>query len=321
MDAMERMRDMRTKGSIVCIGGVNVDRKARLLVPFELGTSHPVVSMQTAGGVARNIAENIGRLGQNVALLSVVGGDHDGQWLIDATSPYVDTRMVTRIPEANTGAYTAVLDERGEMVLALADMAIYDTVGNEWLKQRWLKFGPISAVVLDTNFPTDVISWVIEQCRQDRLPLCVVTVSVPKVKRLPTVLSGVTWLVTNQAEAMALAGKRRLDDAIESLFRLGVENIVITRGAEGVVYATRKGERGAIAAPVVKVADATGAGDAFAAGFLYGVLNGHMVEDACRLGISNAALTLQTAETVNPALTEQRLRAAYEQYFHEGGES
>ncbi|WP_172796409.1 MULTISPECIES: carbohydrate kinase family protein [Geobacillus] len=311
---------MRTKASIVCIGGANVDRKARLLVPLELGTSHPVASAQTAGGVARNIAENLGRLGQNVALLSVVGDDHDGQWLIDATSPYVDTRLVTRIPEANTGAYTAVLDEHGEMVLALADMAIYDAVRSEWLKQRWRELGPISAVVLDTNFPPDVISWVIGQCRQERLPLCAVTVSVPKVKRLPADLAGVMWLVTNQAEAMALAGKRRLDDAIESLFRFGVETIVITRGAEGVVYATRKGKRGTIAAPAIKVIDATGAGDAFAAGFLYGVLNGHSVKDACRLGMSNAALTLQTAETVHPALTEQQLRAAHEQYFREGGE-
>ncbi|WP_255515200.1 carbohydrate kinase family protein [Geobacillus sp. LEMMJ02] len=187
------------------------------------------------------------------------------------------------------------------------------------MKQRWLKFGPISTVVLDTNFPPDVISWVIEQCRQDRLPLCVVTVSVPKVKRLPTVLSGVTWLVTNQAEAMALAGKRRLDDAIESLFRLGVENVIITRGANGVAYATKQGETGAIAAPKVEVTDATGAGDAFAAGFLYGVLGGHTVEDACRFGMSSAALTLQTAETVHPALNEHLLQAAYARYFREGG--
>jgi len=311
---------MRTKGSIVCIGGANVDRKVRLLAPLELGTSHPVVSTQTAGGVARNIAENMGRLGQNVMLLSVVGGDHDGQWLMDAMSPYVDTRLVMRIPNAHTSMYTAVLDEHGEMVLGLADMTTCDAVRSEWLKQRWREFGPISAVVLDTNFPPDVISWVIGQCRQERLPLCIVTVSVPKVKRLPTDLTGVTWLVTNQAEAMALAGKHRLEDAIESLFRFGVENVVITRGAEGVVYATRQGDRGAIPAPVVKVADATGAGDAFAAGFLHGVLGGHTVEDACRLGMSNAALTLQTVETVNPALTEQRLQAAYEQYFRKGGE-
>ncbi|OKO90396.1 carbohydrate kinase family protein [Geobacillus proteiniphilus] len=312
---------MRQAASIVCIGGANVDRKARLLTPFRLGTSHPVATTQTAGGVARNIAENLGRLAQPVSLVSTVGDDRDGQWLIDVTSRYVDSRHIVRTSKANTGTYTAVLDERGEMVLALADMVIYDTVGKEWMKQRWPELGPISAVVLDTNFSSNAIQWTIEQCRRERLPLCVVTVSVPKVKRLPADLSGVTWLITNEAEAKALAEDdgRSVSEAMEALVRLGVENVVVTRGANGVAYATKQGETGAIAAPKVEATDATGAGDAFAAGFLYGVLGGHTVEDACRFGMSSASLTLQTAETVHSALNEHLLQAAYARYFREGG--
>lgn len=198
---------MRQAASIVCIGGANVDRKARLLTPFRLGTSHPVVTTQTAGGVARNVAENLGRFGHTVSLVSTVGDDRDGQWLIDVTSRYVNTSFIMRTSKANTGTYTAVLDECGEMVLALADMVIYDTVGKEWMKQRWPELGPISAVVLDTNFPKAVIRLVIEQCRQEDIPLCVVTVSAPKVKRLPSDLSGVTWLITNEAEAKAFVGR------------------------------------------------------------------------------------------------------------------
>lgn len=312
---------MRQAASVVCIGGANVDRKARLLAPFQLGTSHPVATTQTAGGVARNVAENLGRLGHAVSLVSTVGDDRDGQWLIDATSRYVDPRHIVRTAKANTGTYTAVLDERGEMVLALADMAIYDTVGDEWMKQRWSELGPVSAVVLDTNFPSGAIRWTVEQCRRGRLPLCVVTVSVPKAKRLPSRLHGVTWLVTNEAESIALAGTEGggVSEAMEALIRSGVETVVVTRGANGVAYATRQGETGTLAAPKVEVADATGAGDAFAAGFLHGVLGGHSVEDACRFGISNAALTLQTAETVHPALNKHLLQTAYARYFREGG--
>ena len=84
---------MRQAASIVCIGGANVDRKARLLAPFQLGTSHPVTTTQTAGGVARNVAENLGRLAQPVSLVSTVGDDRDGQWLIDVTSRYVNTHI------------------------------------------------------------------------------------------------------------------------------------------------------------------------------------------------------------------------------------
>ena len=311
---------MRQTASIVCIGGANVDRKARLLTSFRLGTSHPVTTTQTAGGVARNIAENLGRLAQPVSLVSTVGDDRDGQWLIDVTSRYVNTSFIMRTPKANTGTYTAVLDERGEMVLALADMAIYDTVGEEWRKQQWTRLGPISAVVLDTNFPEDVIRAALAQCRQEDIPLCVVTVSVPKVKRLPSDLSGVTWFVTNEAEAKAFVGKDgHTGDIMKAILHAGAQNVVITRGANGVAYAAKQGETGTLAAPNVTVTDATGAGDAFAAGFLYGVLGGHTVEDACRFGMSSAALTLQTAETVHPALNEHLLQAAYARYFREGG--
>ncbi|KAF0995506.1 carbohydrate kinase family protein [Geobacillus sp. TFV-3] len=312
---------MGKAASIVCIGGANVDRKARLLTPFRLGTSHPVATTQTAGGVARNIAENLGRLGQAVSLVSTVGDDQDGQWLIDVTSRYVDSRHIVRTSKANTGTYTAVLDERGEMVLALADMAIYDTVGKEWIKQRWSELGPMTAVVLDVNLPADILLWVIKQCRQEDVLLCVVTVSVPKTKRLPADLTGVTWLVTNEAEAMALAGNDHcsVHEAMETLLRSGAENVVVTRGAGGVAYAAKQGETGVIVAPKVAVTDATGAGDAFAAGFLYGVLGGYPLEAACRFGMSNAALTLQTAETVHPALNEYMLQAAYARYFREGG--
>jgi sugar/nucleoside kinase (ribokinase family) len=310
---------MRQAASIVCIGGANVDRKARLLTSFRLGTSHPVTTTQTAGGVARNVAENLGRLGHTVSLVSAVGDDRDGRWLIDVTSRYVNTSFIMRTSKANTGTYTAVLDECGEMVLALADMVIYDTVGKEWMKQRWPELGPISAVVLDTNFPKAVIRLVIAQCRQEDIPLCVVTVSAPKVKRLPSDLSGVTWLITNEAEAKAFVeSDGHTDDIMEAILHAGAKNVVITSGANGVAYATKQGETEAIAAPKVEVTDATGAGDAFAAGFLYGVLGGHTVEDACRFGMSSAALTLQTAETVHPALNEHLLQAAYARYFCEG---
>ncbi|KPC97718.1 Pseudouridine kinase [Geobacillus sp. BCO2] len=311
---------MRQAASIVCIGGANVDRKARLLTPFRLGTSHPVVTTQTAGGVARNVAENLGRFGHTVSLVSAVGDDRDGQWLIDVTSRYVNTSFIMRTPKANTGTYTAVLDECGEMVLALADMVIYDTVGKEWMKQRWPELGPISAVVLDTNFPKAVIRLVIEQCRQEDIPLCVVTVSAPKVKRLPSDLSGVTWLITNEAEAKAFVGSDgHTDDIMEAILHAGAKNVVITSGANGVAYAAKQGETGTLAAPKVDVVDATGAGDAFAAGFLHGVLNGHTMKNACYFGMSNAALTLQTTETVNRALNEQVLHAVYKQYFRQGG--
>ena len=55
-----------TMNPIICIGGANVDRKLYAKHEIANGTSNPVKSSRTVGGVARNIAENLGRLGEKV---------------------------------------------------------------------------------------------------------------------------------------------------------------------------------------------------------------------------------------------------------------
>ena len=62
---------------VICIGGMNVDRKFYASQALIQGTSNPVSSSVSIGGVGRNIAENLGRLGETVIMLSKAGNDHD----------------------------------------------------------------------------------------------------------------------------------------------------------------------------------------------------------------------------------------------------
>ncbi|WP_027409986.1 carbohydrate kinase [Anoxybacteroides tepidamans] len=302
---------------IVCIGGANVDRKAQLLSAIQLGTSNPVTMTQTCGGVARNIAENLGRLGQSVSLVTVAGDDQEGAWLLSATSAYVDTSQAVKMEQANTGTYTAVLDDRGEMVVALADMAIYDHVTSDFVQKRWPHLSSASAVLLDTNFPSAVLRLVIERCREENVPLCIAPVSAPKVKKLPNDLRGVTWLIANENEALALAKSKdgNAEAASDHILSLGVEHVIITRGAQGIMYKTQRGEQGMIPAPNIDVVDVTGAGDAFVSGFLYGINQGKSFVDACELGMSASIIALQTKETVCSRLNEHVLNETHQQYF------
>ncbi|MBA2875289.1 carbohydrate kinase [Thermaerobacillus caldiproteolyticus] len=304
---------------IMCIGGANVDRKAQAQSSVQFGTSNPVTITQSCGGVARNVAENLGRLGSSVSLLTVVGDDQEGEWLLSITSPYVDTSQTMKVEKMNTGTYTAVLDHDGEMVIALADMAIYDTVSQDFIQKRWSHISSASMVLLDTNFPSDVLQMVIERCYQEKIPLCIAPVSAPKVKKLPANLNGVTWLIANKDEAMTLAGLEsgNVEEACEKILTLGAENVIITQGEKGIVYKNKKGEHGTISAPKLKVIDATGAGDSFTSGFLYGMNNGESFEKACKLGMSCSIIALQTKETVCTQLNEHLLNQTYKQYFSE----
>jgi sugar/nucleoside kinase (ribokinase family) len=90
-------------------------------------------------------------------------------------------------------------------------------------------------------------------------------------------------LFANEEELMSLFGSPTFDDAVAAVEETGVL-AVVTRGAAGCVVVTPSGPVSVPAAPVDSVVDTTGAGDLFAAGFLYGITNGLSPEDAARLG-------------------------------------
>jgi pseudouridine kinase len=311
------------KKQVLCIGGANMDRKIRVNKIVEFGTSNPASSSVSCGGVARNIAENLGRLGLSTSLLAFIGADSDGEQLIQQTKKFVNLDLTEVIQNQSTGTYTAVLDEDGEMVIAFADMGIYDHVGQEFLQRKWHHLVNSEMVVLDMNYPKDTIHEIINRCKIEEIPITIATVSAPKVTKLPEVLEGVTWLIANQKEAEALSKINIQSEgdffrAAEAVLKKGVEKVVITRGNKGLIYFTKTGEAGALFPPETLVTDVTGAGDSLVSGILFGHFKGLNTEDSCKIGITCSHLTIQSGETVNPALNQQELIEAYQKYFSHG---
>ena len=72
---------------VVVIGGANMDFKSRTLGAAIPTTSNPGTTQQAVGGVGRNIAENLARLGISVSLISAVGRDALGDILLSETEP------------------------------------------------------------------------------------------------------------------------------------------------------------------------------------------------------------------------------------------
>jgi sugar/nucleoside kinase (ribokinase family) len=99
-------------------------------------------------------------------------------------------------------------------------------------------------------------------------------------------------LFANQAEVEALAGVAHLESAIAAV-KDKVEILVVTRSEDGAL-ATRGGERADVRAePIDKLVDTTGAGDLFAAGFLFGTARGKSLEESLHLGAIAAAEVIQ----------------------------
>ncbi len=297
---------------LVCIGGANIDRKLRTLGTLQMGTSNPSVQFEAFGGVARNVAENLARLGLPTQLISAVGDDAVGRALMaQAASVGLSTQNTWVAPGAATGSYTAVLDDRGQMVLALAAMPLTDHLTPQFLRQSSAQRTVARLTVLDLNLPAGSVAALLEEARERGRALVVVAVSEPKMDRLPRDLRGLQCLILNRGELQALYPEARDDtEAFASLHGRGVQQIVLTQGAAG-VFCSQAGETVRhLSAPVVDVVDVTGAGDAFAAGACAGLYRfPHDLDAACKIGLRLAALTLQTAATVHPELSPAWLSA------------
>jgi pseudouridine kinase len=308
------------KKGVTCIGGANVDRKLQLHAEMISETSNPAQSSQASGGVARNIAENLGRLGLQSCLLTVVGDDTEGSWLLNQTKNHVDVSSSIELYKETTGTYSAILNQRGEMMFALADMDLYESVDIGFIEKKWGVIASSEMVILDTNFPAEVLHYIIRRCQSEEIPLTVVPVSAPKIMKLPSSLEGVTWFICNKGEAeayldMTIESEGDFFKAAKLITQKGAERVVITRGDQGLIYYTVYKEASAILPPEVKVVDVTGAGDALVAGIIYGYIKGSDTDGACRIGITCSSLTLQSVQTVSPSLTKGKLQQQFSQYY------
>ncbi len=298
--------------SVVVIGAASLDMKGRSDTPLVAGTSNPGSIRISPGGVGRNVAENLARLGVSTMLLSAVGDDSVGKYLLDATNAGgVDVSRLIVSSEFPSASYLAVVDDNGNPVLSIDDMHIMELVTPKhiYANRRWITGA--SMVVLDGNLSPASIKSAVSVAAKASVPVCVDPASVALSPRVSPHLSQLFMVVPNQAEAEALSGVPSSDSdqataAAQRLVSMGVNTAVITLAEKGLVYATSE-ETGRVPAMQVEVTDPTGGGDALTGALVFGLVNGFSVSEAVRLGVSAAALTLSSTDTVCPDLSLERL--------------
>jgi pseudouridine kinase len=298
---------------LLIIGAASLDTKGRASRPIQAGTSTPGAIRISAGGVARNIAENLARLGEQVILLSAVGDDSSGRRILtQAAEVGIDVSNVVVDARYRTAAYLAVLDETGNMVTSIDDMAISQEVLTSQLLYRHRNlFRNARMIALDANLSPAALRTIFNLAHKYRVSVCADPTSATLAPRLCPYLPGLFLITPNSAEAEALCGmhvqgRRSAMTAAKKLVTMGVQIAIITLGATGLAYATSQ-ESGHVPAIECDIVDMTGAGDALTAGAIFGLLNDLPIDQAVRLGLSAAALTLQSRETVHPDLSLEHL--------------
>ncbi len=298
---------------VVVVGGANVDVHGRPARPLKLHDSNPGSVTTSPGGVGRNVAENLVRLGVDVRLISAVGNDHHGHLLLEhGRACGIDMHGVL-VSESNpTSTYMSVLDRGGDMHVAINDMAVMDELDAKALHSHESTLKQAALVVADTNLSDSALGYLSESVGDT--PLFVDTVSAVKARRVLPHLSKVHSLKCNDAEAESLTGlacrtKSERADIADWFHSRGVERLFVTLGKRGVFYSTT--DAAGIEKPQrTRTRNTGGAGDAFLAGIALGWVEDQPLLPAIRFGLAAAELTIADDSASSRRITRAAVERA-----------
>lgn len=314
---------MGTQADVVAVGTLNVDLIILGEAPRDLEAllqwAAPATVELTAAGSIGYGAVDLARLGLRVSLLSTVADDLFGQWILTRLQEEgVEVGAVTVEPGACSGigiymllfgsrkrpltgrlathapwplALSPAQEERlrGARLLHCGGYLHYPQVWGEPTEALYRKAKDLGLLTsLDTQFPLVPVEGTWMQC-------------------FGGLLRYVDILFTDETEALAITGAATPTEAAQALLAEGPSLVVVKLGAEGSLLVTQGRLLHQPALPPPAFTDSIGAGDAFDAGVLYGVLAGWDLERTGRFAAAVAALTLrgiggtQTAPTLEEA--------------------
>ena len=288
---------------VLVAGAAGIDSKGRASVPLTLHSSTPGQVRVSSGGVARNVADNLARLGVEVILLSAVGAGVSGERILkNAAEVGINVDNVLTSVEHRTAAYVAILDDQGNLVMSVDDMDVLSCLTPQLIYQRRGLVKDAAMVFLDGNLSEETITSFLKITNRYQVRVCADPVSTSLAAKLQPHLADIYMITPNISEAEILSGRtisneNEAIDAARKLVNAGVEIAVITLGEAGLVYASTR-ESGHVPAQATEVIDPTGASDALTATVIFGLLNDIDLDEAVRLASSAAALTLACTDTV-----------------------
>ncbi len=294
------------------IGGANIDFTAFPKAPLIWHDSNPGVIKTSLGGVGRNVAENLARLGTPTKLLSLVGDDAYGAQLIQETERHgVDMSAVDTLAGERTSTYFSVMNTDDDMAVAVADMEIIDLLTPIRLESDLDLITGAELVVVDTNLPAQTLNFLLIEFPKTRF--LVDPVSVTKAEKIKALLPYIHTLKPNRLESEYLTGVHIdcLDDAYRALdcfMEQGVNRVFMSLGADGLVYGCGD-ERLHCPARPTQVVNATGAGDSMMASIAYGTMQQLAPATLLEFANATASLTLQAETTIAPDLSVATIEA------------
>ncbi len=297
---------------ITVVGAVNVDVGGISVERMVLQDSNVGKVVMSYGGVGRNVAHNMCLLGLNVKLITVFGNDiHANNIIDDCNKIGIDVSNSKIVEGERTSTYMFVVDDSGDMHVAINDMAIYDNITPAFLADKKEVILNSKALVVDTNIPKESIEYLVDVATANNVPVFIDPVSTVKAAKIKDLLYGIDTLKPNRLEAEVISGieiksEEELKQAAAYMLKSGVKHVFITLGERGVYAADN--DRAFRANDVQgELRNATGCGDAFTAALVWSRMNSLCLEDSARAGMAASKVAMASEKTINPAMCASKI--------------
>lgn len=302
--------------SVVVIGGSNIDIAGKPAGDLIRANSNPGQVSFSFGGVARNVAEALVRLGASATLLTAVGDDAFGRQLLAAcVATGVDVSRAHTSKRYPTSVYVSLLTQEGDLDAAVSDMDVTTELNPAYVDNHRHLLGGAALTVADTNLDRPTLEALLSADLGG--PLFVDGVSASKAVRLAGLLDRVDVLKLNRLEAEVLTGIELSDvggtmKALDQLLGEGVKKVYLTLGAGGMVWGGSKDgateERGEVALPAMDVVNANGAGDVCTAALAFSILQEQGLKESARFAVAASVLALRSESTIPSQLNFSTVR-------------
>lgn len=272
-----------------------------------LTESVPGRIVKSSGGVGRNLAENLVRLGLPTELITAFGDDRNGKALLAECQELNIGVRYGILANGRKGALNlAILDENNDLYTGIADLSILEVITPAYLESQLAALQEASIICLETNTPPAAIEWLMAQ--ELEVPIYLDPVSAHLATRVQHQLGKFHTIKVNRRQAEVLGGRPLMQSAdVEKLAQKwiasGVQRVFITLGDQG-AYAADADRQIHLPAAKVKVADTTGAGDAFQAGLIWASLRKWSLEDCCRAGLAASTVAIRAEGAINKEMSQ-----------------
>jgi len=297
---------------VLVIGVAFVDVKGFPFFKYDaIGTNKGNVVIKQ-GGAARNVAEDLAKLGAEVNFPVMLDGDAFGNEVrTRLTDAGVDVSLAPRTDGNGIGMWLAVFDEKGNLAGSISKMPEAEPMERLFDEKGAQLVADADMIVIEYDLSEKITDQVMALALEMHKPIYVIVGNMTVILKRRELLAKTDCIIMNEIEAgklldIKLTGRAPgevLQIVLEKGREMQAKRMVVTLGGDGCVYSDFiTGEFGHIPARKVELVDTTGAGDSFLSAAVLALSKGYSLADAVRFGAKIAAIVISITENACPVL-------------------